>query len=382
MIITSSEKKCFQGRLLRWFHKNQRKMPWRGIQDPYKTWISEIMLQQTQVETVIPYYLNFIHKFPTVKALANAALFDVMKAWEGLGYYARARNLHSAANTVCMRHQGRIPDTLDGLMSLPGIGPYTAGAILSIAYRKPVPVLDGNIIRVFSRYFQLTESVDNLLIKKKLWLISKLLLPDKYASDFNQGLMELGSLICTPKNPDCEKCPVMAGCKARKLEIQSLLPVRSPKKPIPHFDVTAGVIYKNNKILITLRPAKGLLGSLWEFPGGKKEAGETLEGCLRREIMEELRIRIRIIRKLTQIRHAYTHFKITLHVYQCRYIRGTLQCHACDDFRWIQIEELTRFPFPAADKKVIDLLLEKNRPDPSMRKKRGAGINPRRADGP
>jgi A/G-specific adenine glycosylase len=362
MKISSTEKKTFQTHLIRWFRKNQRKMPWRGIRDPYPIWISEIMLQQTQVKTVIPHYQRFIGRFPTVRKLAEAPLSDVMKAWEGLGYYARARNLHKAAKDICRNYHENLPDHLEGLMSLAGIGPYTAGAILSIAFQKPVPILDGNIIRVLSRYFHVTDSVDKSLTKKYLWSISNALLPDFSISDFNQGLMELGSEICLPRNPHCTKCPVRQGCRAWKLKIPHLLPVRNPKKPIPHFDVTAGVIWKKDKVLITLRPAKGLLGSLWEFPGGKKERGETLEECLHREIMEELGIRIRIIGKLTSIRHAYTHFKITLHVYQCKYDQGTLRLHACDDFHWIRLEEINRYAFPAADIKVIELLIGKTGP--------------------
>jgi A/G-specific adenine glycosylase len=188
-------------------------------------------------------------------------------------------------------------------------------------------------------------------------------LPDFSISDFNQGLMELGSQVCVLKNPHCNNGPVRKGCRARKLKIPHLLPVRSPRKPIPHFDVTAGVIWKKDRVLITLRPAKGLLGSLWEFPGGKKERGETLKDCLHREIMEELGIQIRILGKLTRIRHAYTHFKITLHVYQCRYGHGTLHLHACDDFRWIRLDEINRYAFPAADKKVIELLIERMSPE-------------------
>jgi len=351
-------------------------MPWRGIRDPYQIWISEVMLQQTQVETIIPRYLHFTARFPNVRSLTEAPLSEVMKAWEGLGYYARARNLHRAAKIIFRDHMGKFPDTLEGWLSLPGIGPYTAGAVLSIAFEKPVPILDGNIIRLLSRYFHVTDPVDQSRTKKYLWSVSNSLLPGSSISDFNQGMMELGSQICTPKNPDCGKCPVRAGCRARKLKIQNLLPVRIPRKQIPHFDVTAGVIWKKGRVLITLRPAKGLLGSLWEFPGGKKERGETLEECLHREIMEELGIRIRISGKLIRIRHAYTHFKITLHVYQCEYATGILHLHACDDFRWIRLSEINRYAFPAADQKVIKLLIGEKRMDSLRKGYEAGGLNP------
>ncbi len=281
-------------------------MPWRDTRDPYKIWISEIMLQQTQVTTVIDYYHKFIAKFPTVKHLAGAEMGSVMKVWEGLGYYGRARNLHKAAQEVMDRFQGKIPDNEDDLSSLPGIGRYTAGAILSIAFGKPVPVLDGNIIRLLSRIFHITENVDQTETKNALWTLSKMIIPQRNVQDFNQGLMELGAMICGPRNPHCIDCPLSKLCEAHRLSIQQELPVRSPKKKIPHYNVTAGIIWKKDKVLITLRPPKGLLGGLWEFPGGKQKAGESLRDCLKREIREELSIDIKVKELLISVKHTYT----------------------------------------------------------------------------
>ena len=331
-------------------------MPWRESKDPYKIWISEIMLQQTQVITVEPYFNCFITRFPTVQALADADMQSVMKAWEGLGYYSRARNLHKAAAIVVNRFEGRVPDTLEELLSLPGIGRYTAGAILSIAFEQKAPILDGNVIRVLSRVFHITDNVDQTKTRKILWTLAESLLPDNRLRDFNEGLMELGAVICTPKTPDCPACPVAELCAARDLKIQEDLPVKTPRKPVPHLDVTAGVIYKNGRFLITLRPPKGLLGGLWEFPGGKLEEGETLKACLKREIQEELEIDVRVTNPLIVVKHAYTHFRITLHVFECEYVSGEIVPHDADDFKWIKIGELDDYAFPGADRKVIDKL--------------------------
>ncbi len=348
----------FHETVLDWYDANKRVMPWRGEKDPYRIWISEIMLQQTQVKTVIPYYNRFIQRFPDIETLARSDIYDVLKQWEGLGYYSRARQMHAAAGEIVTRFQGSLPSETDDLKSLPGIGPYTAGAIASIAFGKKASVLDGNIIRFFCRYFYLTENISLPETRKSLWQLAERLLPDARTGDFNEALMEMGAVVCVPKKPDCIRCPVSGGCKAYKLGAQHLLPVKPSRKKTPHFDVTAAIILDDNRFLITLRPLKGLLGGLWEFPGGKCEHGETLTDCLIREIREELNIDIEIDRYFMSVNHAYTHFKITLHVYHCRKTGGMLQCLACDDAKWITIDELDNYAFPAADRKVIDALRE------------------------
>ena len=314
------------------------------------------MLQQTQVQTVLPYYHRFMDKFPTVGSLANADPGELMKVWEGLGYYSRARNIHKASQIIVEQYNAKIPDTLNALLSLPGIGKYTAGAILSIAFNRPAPVLDGNIIRVFSRLFHVTDNVDKTETKNRMWLLAEEILPESRIRDFNEALMELGAQVCTPKNPKCAECPLLKKCEARRIGIQQDLPVKTPRKPIPHLDVTAGVIWKKDRFLITLRPPKGLLGGLWEFPGGKQEDGESLEACLKREIMEELEIDIEVGQHLISVKHAYTHFKITLHVFECTHASGEIIPHDCDDYRWIKSSELDNFAFPGADRKVIEAL--------------------------
>jgi A/G-specific adenine glycosylase len=360
MIISESIKEQLRVLLLSWFSTNRRIMPWRKTADPYRIWISEVMLQQTQVATVAPYYERFIGQFPSVQSLANASLHDVMKAWEGLGYYSRARHLHAAAKDIMASFNGKVPDNLKALLSLPGIGRYTAGAILSIAYDKAAPILDGNVIRVLTRLFHITDNVDRASTRQVLWSFAEQLLPETRIGPFNEAMMELGALICKPKQPECDLCPVEPVCEARRLHIEEALPFRTPRKPIPHIHVTAGIIWKKNRFLITLRPPKGLLGALWEFPGGKVELNETYETCLRREIREELNIVIDIQSHLISVRHAYTHFKITLHVFECLYRHGSIRMdpESAIDYRWITIEDLDQYAFPGADRKVIEKLKE------------------------
>ncbi|MCJ7813129.1 A/G-specific adenine glycosylase [bacterium] len=364
MVIDPTLKKCIQKNILSWYQANKRDMPWRNTKDPYGIWVSEIMLQQTQVSTVIAYYKRFIAEFPTVRHLANAQLDRVMKLWEGLGYYGRARNLHRAAQEIMSRFGGRIPDHEKDLLSLPGIGRYTVGAILSIAFGKGVSVLDGNIIRLLSRIFHVTDSVDHAETKNQLWSLSEQIIPENGIQDFNQGLMELGAIVCKLKNPLCADCPLDKVCEANRLSIQTELPVRSPKKKIPHYDVTAGIIWRKGKFLITLRPPKGLLGGLWEFPGGKQKAGESLKDCLQREIREELNVDIKVDNLLVSVKHAYTHFRITLHVFNCQYVGGKIRLHGCDDYLWITSAELDDFALPGADRKVIKLLTRNKNDSP------------------
>ncbi|MBM4312969.1 MAG: A/G-specific adenine glycosylase [Deltaproteobacteria bacterium] len=346
----------FHKKLVSWYDKQSRPLPWRETKDPYRIWVSEVMLQQTQVKTVESYYRLFIDRFPSVEDLARAAPDEVMKHWEGLGYYGRARHLHRAAREVVERFDGRVPDTLSDLLSLPGIGRYTAGAILSIAFAKPAAVLDGNVIRVLARIFHITDDVRKTAAHKLLWSLAESLLPKRRIRDYNQALMELGALVCRTRNPACPDCPVSTLCEACRLNLQRELPVKSPRKPVPHYVVTAGIIWKGDRLLITRRPPKGLLGGLWEFPGGKLEPGEKLEDCLRREIREELGIVVEVQTLLTSVEHAYTHFRITLHAFECRYRGGRIRLIGVDAYRWILPHELDKFALPAADHKIIALL--------------------------
>jgi len=314
------------------------------------------MLQQTQVATVGPYYERFMRRFPTVEKLARARLDSVLKLWEGLGYYSRARNMHKAAKEIVTRFDGHLPADKDALLSLPGIGAYTAGAIASIAFGRREPVVDGNVIRVLCRLFRIQADPKKAAVKNEIWALAQQFLPTSGVGDFNQALMELGSEICVPRTPRCEACPLRRICRARLHGDETTLPLRTPKKTVPHYTVVVGVIYKKGQILIDRRKPEGLLGGLWEFPGGKKQRGETLQEALRREVREELGIRIRIKGALATVNHAYSHFRIRLHAFACTYVSGAPKCISCTAFKWVQPDELDRYAFPAANGKVIRAL--------------------------
>jgi len=345
--------------LLKWFDEHARDLPWRRTDDPYAIWISEIMLQQTQVATVGPYYERFMRRFPTVEKLARARLDSVLKQWEGLGYYSRARNMHRAAQEIIKRFGGRLPDTKEQLLTLPGIGAYTAGAVASIAFGRREPLVDGNVIRVLCRLFRIQEDPRKNAVQKDIWALAEKLLPKSRVGDFNQALMELGSEVCLPRSPRCEACPLNRQCQARLHGDETELPIRSPKKKIPCHTVVVGVIRKQGRILIDKRKPEGLLGGLWEFPGGKQERGETLEAALLREIREELGIQIQIEHRLATVDHAYSHFRIRLHAFECTYVSGTPRCGSCTALKWVRPAELDRYAFPAANTKIIQVLRER-----------------------
>jgi A/G-specific adenine glycosylase len=348
------DKLSIQSALIAWFEDGKQELPWRQNRDAYRVWLSEVMLQQTQVETVIPYYLRFLKAFPSLSSLASAPLDQVLKAWEGLGYYSRARHLHRAAQIVVKQFQGQLPSTVDDLMRLPGIGRYTAGAIASLAFGVNAPLLDGNVIRVFSRLLDSDQDVTADETKRVLWQIAEQLLPAGKAGQWNEGLMELGRRVCTPKNPACDLCPLNGHCLARRAGVQAARPVKSPRKKTPHYEVAAGVIQDQaGHILIAQRPLEGMLGGLWEFPGGKREAGETLPECLRREIAEELGIDIEVGPQIVIIKHAYTHFRITLYAFLCRYVSGAPRTLGCAAWQWISQDDFDRYAFPVTDHKII-----------------------------
>lgn len=340
-----------RSRLLDWYATSGRSLPWRETRDPYRIWISEIMLQQTQVKTVIPYFDRWIQQFPSVQSLADAELQTVLKAWEGLGYYARARNLHRAAKQIA---ETGFPTDLDSIQALPGIGRTTAGGILSAAFDQPISILDGNVKRVLARLIALDKVPNKALTQ--LWAISDQLIDPENGRDFNQALMDLGATVCTPKNPACLVCPWRSHCKAYNLGVQSELPMSETRTAIPHKVIGVAVIWKDQRILIDRRKPEGLLGGLWEFPGGKLEPGETIEECIQREIREELAIDIAVGEQLIVVDHTYTHFRVTLNVHHCQYLAGEPQAIECDEIRWVSIDELSDYPFPKANIKIIEAL--------------------------
>lgn len=344
--------------LLEWYDKNARELPWRFEQSPYRTWISEIMLQQTQVDTVIPFFERWMAQFPDVAALAAASEQDVLTLWEGLGYYSRARNLYKAAQILAREYDGRLPQTVEELQELPGIGPYTAAAIASIAFGQDAATVDGNIRRVFSRLFSLTEPLRSPASERRIWALAEANLPSGKAGIYNQALMDLGATICTPKSPDCDPCPVSKECQARALGVVEERPVKPPRKKVPSLMVTAAVIHRDGRVLLAKRPSEGLLGGMWEFPGGTlEETDADLPACLRREIQEELGVDIQVGAPFGTYRHAYTHFKIELHAFCCT-LKDSHEPQAmeCEKLAWVQIDELGNYPMGKVDRRIAGRL--------------------------
>ena len=316
------------------------------------------MLQQTRVDTVIPYYLRWMRRFPSLRSLATASPDDVLKLWEGLGYYGRARNAHAAARIVVDDLGGRFPRTLDGLRDLPGIGPYTAAAIGSLATGVNAAVVDANVMRVLSRLYDYHEPVTSPAARRQVAAWAHTHLVPGHAGRVNEATMELGALVCTPGEPNCPACPMAPVCRAHKAGTAATLPVKKPAKPVPHREVTAGLIVnRRNEFLVTKRRSNALLGGLWEFPGGTREPGESLEACLARELHEELAIRVRVGPRLLTVDHAFSHFTMALHAIWARIERGRPHCKASDAYRWLPRKKLSDLAFPRADQKIIEVLM-------------------------
>jgi len=332
-------------------------MPWRSNRTPYRVWISELMLQQTRVDQATPYFHRFMQRFPSLKSLAAASQEDVLKMWEGLGYYSRARNLHKAAQLIVTEYKGRFPSTADEILKLPGVGSYTAAAIGSLAFNMNMAVLDGNVIRVLTRLFADDRDTRSLKIKNELQQLADKLLVKGSAGDFNEAMMELGATVCMPKNPNCEACPLSRCCLAKQEGNPTDYPKKAPKKKVPHIIVGAAVVMNSKgKILIAQRRAEDMLGGLWEFPGGKQEAGETIEECVARELKEELDIQIEVGEFLVTVKHAYSHFTMELHTYFAKIKSGRPKTLECQNFQWLERSNLRNVPYSKADLKIIEAL--------------------------
>lgn len=358
-------------RLLAWFDRHGRALPWRKGRTPYRVWIAEIMLQQTRVDTVIPYYQRWLEAFPTISALAEASETDVLKLWEGLGYYSRARSLHRAAEMTVRDFAGELPDDPASLKKLPGIGPYTVGSISSIAFGKPVPALDGNVRRVYARLFDIEAPLKSKEAEAEFEKISAALYATREVrsrpGDYLEGLMDLGATVCLPAAPRCDACPWKNDCLAKARGVETDRPVILKKAPVPAYLVAAAVIVDaDGRLLLTRRPKNGLLGGLWEFPGGKCEAGETLEDCVRREIREELAVAFTPLRPFGVYRHAYTHFKITLHAFVGTIPAGSKpEALSADALDWVSPDRLDQYPMGKVDRMIArNWLAEKRRNDP------------------
>ena len=337
-------KTVIQQNLVDWFKENSRDLPWRRDRDPYKVWVSEIMLQQTQVDTVIPYFNRFMHKFPTLDDLAAASEDDVMKAWEGLGYYSRARNLHDAVREVVREYGGTVPDNKADISRLKGIGPYTAGAILSLAYGMPEPAVDGNVMRVVSRLFAIEDDIAKPVTRVKMEQLVRHLIPEHEPGSFNEGLMELGALVCTPRNPACLICPLSSECEGREQGIHEQLPVKKKARRVKAVSLTCGVIVNEDSVLLRRRPDHGLLAGMWEFPNwGVADASEMLP-------------ELDVVWEGTsgKVSHTFSHVRWVLNVY-------TGETRARDvsllpDYRWVKITDLSNYTFPRVFHKVRELV--------------------------
>ncbi len=341
--------------LLRWFRTAARPMAWRETRDPYRIWVSEIMLQQTRVETVAPYYERFLLEFPDVRSLARAPLDAVLKAWEGLGYYSRARNLHRAAEIVAARHGAEVPRTVEALEALPGIGRTTAGAIAAIAFGADVPILEANARRVVARLFAVEGDLRSGGVEKILWERSASLVRRGKGRDTALAVMDLGAIVCLPNSPRCRECPLRSRCAACLRGVQDRIPPKRARKVLPHQDVVAAVFRRADGALFLMRrPSDGLLGGLWALPSGKRDPGEILEDAMRRSLREKLQVRAVIQRKVGVARHAYSHYRITLHGFFCETPGGALP--AGEGTGWLPRNGEGTFALPRADRMLLDII--------------------------
>jgi A/G-specific adenine glycosylase len=346
-------------RLIHWQRKQTRTLPWSGVRDPYAIWVSEIMLAQTRVASVIPYYQAFMRRFPDVRALAKARVERVLKVWEGLGYYRRARDLHAAARIIINERKGEFPRDYEGWAKLPGVGKYTAAAITAFAFDEAAPALDANVRRILARLFFIRRPIAGAKAEAKLGMRYTQARGSMRPANFLQAMMDLGQTVCLPRDPLCGDCPLAVQCLAKQRGWQNRIPAKKATRVIPHYQVTAAVIQRGRQVLLAQRKRDALLGGMWEFPGGKQEPGETLPSCLQRELTEEMGVHVRVRDLLMNVPHAFTHFRITLHVYACDGLRGTPKPLDAAAVRWVRISDLTKYPMGKTDRVVANYLVEK-----------------------
>lgn len=353
-------------RLTAWQAQQLRELPWRrdpaGARDAYAVWVSEVMAQQTRLSVVEAYFNRWMERFPTLEALASADQQEVLKLWEGLGYYSRARNLHRAAQIVVSEFGGQLPRTRAELLALPGIGEYTAGAILSLAFGQHEPLLDGNAKRVISRLWDIDARIDLRSTESRLWRLSRKMVEAACAPGaMNEGLMELGALVCRRRNPFCDCCPVQSYCLARERGVQEERPVRAPGQNVPLMEFAAAIIWEDvpgqSRVLMSQRPEKGLLGGLWSFPNGAREADDMdLQACLRRTVRESLGVAVRVGERVATVEHAFTHFRMTLVAFHAWITEGEPHVVGAADWCWTWLDDIEKLPCPVPDRKILAAL--------------------------
>lgn len=344
-------------RLLAWYDEQRRDLPWRGAPgerlDPYRVWLSEVMLQQTRVETVKAFYRRWIERFPDIESLARAPLEEVLKAWEGLGYYSRARNLHKAAREVAARYGAAVPADAATFRQLPGVGRYTAGAVMSIAFGRPEPIVDGNVRRVFARLGNAADPKDS-----DLWARAGQLVPGERPGDLNQALMELGATLCKPRSPECARCPVQRCCGAHAAGSQSERPLPKPPRVLPHEDTAVAVVNNGGALLLARRPLDARLGGLWEFPGAERRRGEPVAAAAERAVREGLSISVRSGGLIGEVGHAFTHVRVTYRAVRCRHPEGEGAPLRYEQWMWASPRQLDELPMGVAQRKIAALSLE------------------------
>jgi A/G-specific adenine glycosylase len=342
--------------LLAWYRQHRRDLPWRRTRDPYAIWVSETMLQQTRVETVVGYYQRFLERFPNPHALARAESDDVLGAWAGLGYYGRARNLQAAARQVVENHGGELPDDVEALRALKGVGRYTAGAIASIAFDRPAPIVDGNVARVLTRLLGIREDVQSTPVVKRLWEEADVLARGESPGDLNQALMELGATLCTPRSPRCDTCPIANPCRARQAGDPESIPVKRTKPKPKRVEAIAAFVERRGKALAVRRPPNGLLGGLWELPGGELRSRERPDEGLVRSLRERIGLSVSDLERLGTVRHVFTHRVLRLHVYRAGGVRGRVRLEGFDAHRWLPPAALADLPQSRVMEKALHLV--------------------------
>ena len=355
--ITPSIREVFDGPLIDWYRRHQRPLPWRSRPTPYRILIAEFMLQQTRVDQGLPYYHRFLKRFPNVSALASAPLEEVLVVWEGLGYYRRAHHLHQTAELIMTRHRGRLPRDLEALRALPGIGPYTAAAVGSIAFGLPAAAVDGNVLRVLARVFAFSGDIAMPASRAVLADLARRLLDPHNPGRFNQAVMELGSQVCTPADPACHNCPLQGACRAAKRGHPGAFPRKSAFPPRPHYLEAAAVIRnRQGALLLRRRPDRGLLGGLWEFPAGRIEPGESGKEAVARLMRAEWGLQVSTGDHMVTLRHGYSHFQVTLEVYRARRLMGSPPENGKHLLRWVPTATLCELPMSRLHRRVIACL--------------------------